>query len=83
MLVINVEVWPLGDATRRYPVGQVTITNDGTGTWESGNYKAEFVTINDGEISKMRRGQVKGFERLERDAFELLYKALGDALGKK
>lgn len=38
MLVVHLEVWPGGDSTKRRKIGQINITNDGTGTEEVGNY---------------------------------------------
>ena len=38
MLVVKLEVWPGGDATRAYKVGEAHIVNDMTGTAERGNY---------------------------------------------
>lgn len=38
MLVVRIELWPLGNYSRRRTIGTVVISNDGTGTLEDGNY---------------------------------------------
>lgn len=38
MLVIKIEIWPLGRQDKAREIGRVVISNDGTGTPEIGNY---------------------------------------------
>lgn len=38
MVVVRIELWPHGDHSKSTTLGVITITNDGTGTKEFGNY---------------------------------------------
>lgn len=40
MIVVKMELWPGGSEEHMRPLGTIVITNDGTGTKVSGNYKA-------------------------------------------
>lgn len=41
MIVVKVELWPFGQEELAKTLGVATITNDGTGTQDSGNYVAQ------------------------------------------
>ena len=77
MLVIKVELWPGGDPGKAELVGGATVVNDGTGTWDRGNYDIEFSGERDKltDHTAIKRVRVEGFPRLELGAFELLRRA--------
>jgi len=39
IIFIKIELWPWGDRSRRKTLGEMVITNDGTGSQTTGNYK--------------------------------------------
>ena len=43
MLIVKLEVWPGGDKSRAYPVGEAHIINDLTGTPSHGNYDVQLM----------------------------------------
>lgn len=64
MIVIRVEIWPLGDESHKREWGRIHITNDGTGTRESGNYKVRIFKKDNRSIWK--EGRVEGYPRLSK-----------------
>lgn len=90
MLVIRVELWPLGLEQNRRLLATGLIYNDGSGDREYGNYKAAFSSDRgDGEDNPFQLwrgvgvkldGEVKDFPRLERGAWDLSYLALDNAM---
>lgn len=90
MLVIKIELWPLGDASRAETLEIGTIVNDGTGDAATGNYVVKLqksprfsgpkTPRPDAEGRNLwRAGVVKGFTRTL-SAWELLRRALVAAL---
>jgi len=70
MLVVKIELWPRGDASRRRVIGRMTITNDGTasdGTGDSqfGNYNVNLghSGIHADRFGSYRQGKVTNFRR--------------------
>lgn len=65
MLVVKIERWPHGDASRRKVIGQMTIANDGTGDSSFGNYDVKLShsgsyvdrpgTYRQGKVARFRR----------------------------
>ena len=79
-LMIRVTVELLSAGTRRTTVlGVALISNDGTGTPESGNYDVE-VSKADGR-GVWKRGRVEGFARNLLGAWDLLFHALAPIIG--
>lgn len=78
MVVINIELWPLGNKTNKRNLGTIVISNDGTGTTHSGNYN---VVLSHSGIyygkkkEPWKTGKVKGFAR-SLSPYHLLLKAL-------
>jgi len=57
MLVVRIELWPVGDRSRSKEIGRVVIGNDGTGTEVAGNYD---VALAHAESNSFRPGSWKG-----------------------
>ena len=75
MIRVLVELWPFGDESRRRPIGEMKIWNDGTGTKKTGNYK--FVWWRRAKTTRNQRckphqGEVRSFPRLSKNVFELI-----------
>lgn len=80
MLAVTMELFPHGRVKHRQILGTLYITNDGTGTRESGNYHIQLTENKyDGEVLET---EVEGFPRLDKDAWDLLYLAI-EALRKE
>lgn len=77
MIVVKIEMYPGGDKTKKYPLGVIIITNDGTGTAKEGNYDVALshagVYVNRKGIWK--KGKVRGFPR-KLSPYHLLARAL-------
>lgn len=43
MLVVKIEIWPFGNKHKARTLGEMHIVNDGTGTGERGNYRADIL----------------------------------------
>ena len=94
MIVIKVEMWPHGDASKAYPLGSAFIANEGRtpaeeflhafgealGTSTRGNYKCRFMD-RAGRLWKACR--VTNFPRKKLLAWDLLYRALREAIGDR
>jgi len=78
MIRITVELLPHGSEERRRTLGTATIINDGSGTWDTGNYRAEVKGAR-----AVRRCAVLGFPRLRQDAWALLLRVLLASLPKR
>lgn len=72
MIRITCEMWPDGDERRKYLLGVMSMTNDGTGTRERGSYR---VTLRRGR-GKLRCTEVLDFPRKTSSIFQLLRWAL-------
>lgn len=78
MIVVRIELWPLGSEERKREIGTAVIVNDGTGDRKTGNYhfqllkSPEFAT----HPGTWKKGCVEGFPRLRLGPWDLLYRAL-------
>lgn len=84
MIVIKVELWPLGDETRKKDLGTAHISNDGTGSDGTGNYKVRLLkgalySKKPGTLWKS--GSVKGFDRKRDTPWRLVMLGIASALG--
>lgn len=84
MVVVKIEMWPHGDETKMYPLGVITIANDGTGTTTTGNYQV--TASHSGSYFGQRpepykKGRVLGFLR-NLSVYRLVARALA-AIGEK
>lgn len=83
MIVVKMELWPLGDESRKKTIGTVRIVNDGTGTWSRGNYNVSVMHRGKGKEHKVwRHGRVTDYARLSKSPYNLLLAALQSAIGK-
>ena len=87
MLVVRVELHPHGDETRMKELARMIIANDGTGTFERGNYwglAAKGIVKGERMISpaimhpsrKMRRAEVKNYPRASKHVWNLVARML-------
>lgn len=79
MLVIKVELWPLGVEEEAQPMGTMTITNDRTGGHGKGNYDIKIYKWEDKGIWK--KGRIEDFPRVKLGPWDLLYRALKSVVG--
>lgn len=83
MIVVKVELWPMGLESKAREIGRARIINDTTGDATHGNYRvellksAEYSKTNAGKIYK--RGMVMGFLR-QRGPWPLLMEGIKNAL---
>ena len=80
MLVVQIELWPRGDASRRKTLASGTIVNDGMGTATRGNYR---VQLKDALGRPWKSGTVANFPRKRLIAWDLLACALCSILGSR
>jgi hypothetical protein len=74
MIVIKVELWPLGDESAKREIASGKIWNDGTGDHSTGNYDAEFTELHpEGSLNWV--SHVEEFPRVN-GVLDLLYEAL-------
>jgi len=83
MIRVTVELLPGGLEEHAEVLGIATITNDGTGEPNKGNYKARFSKWAPLTTQTWKRSEVKGFRRRTRGAWDLLYLALREAVGDR
>lgn len=79
MIVVRVELWPLGDESRKTELACAEIYNDASGTNSKGNYV--YNLFHKGRA--FRSGKVTGFPRLRLNSWDLLFCALRDAVGHR
>jgi hypothetical protein len=87
MLVIKIELWPLGDQSQARLLGEGRICNEG-GTFERGDYSVNLLkspeyarSTNVGK--SWRKGSVTGFPRRRLGPWDLLLRALVSAVGRR
>jgi len=85
MIKVTIEMLPGGMELGKYHLGTVFISNDLSASTKGaesplGNYKVR-LTKKDKPTQAWKEGYVKGFRRLERGAFDLLYLALKNTIG--
>lgn len=83
MIVVKIELWPLGNQAKARTLGVVNIANDGTGDLEKGNYKVALSHAGKyfGKPGAYKSGEVKGFKRAL-SPYHLLLRALQACLLK-
>jgi hypothetical protein len=72
MLVIKIELWPFGSEENKREICRGVIGNTGKGDHETGEYV--YFLKDKGEFYK--KGEVKDFPRLKKNAWDLLKKCL-------
>ena len=72
-LVVRIELWPLGDESRKKTLGAMVIGNDGTGDRNVGNYDTRLIGQK-GKVS--RRGRVTCHPREKVSVWKLVAKAI-------
>ena len=88
MLVVRVELWPVGDESKKTLIGTAIIGNDGTGTHEVGNYHVLLGKKNESDpkrilgyqTARWKSGRVEGFLRNKLGIWDLIYRGLGVVL---
>lgn len=82
MIVIKIELWPLGFESRAREIGRMTLTNDGTSEDpKRGNYTAK--VMRRGTIDKVQRtARVEDYPRQSYSIWELVRRALNTTYGK-
>ncbi len=73
MVVVEIKLWPLGDAEKSRSLGSLRIANTGKGTKEEGIYD---VTLFGPDGQVLKRERISGFRRLEQGGPELTLMAL-------
>ena len=75
MIVVKVELWPFGQEELAKTLGVATITNDGTGTQDSGNYVAQL--FKETRYARpWKKARVREFARETLSSWDLLYRVL-------
>lgn len=76
MIVVTLEMYPLGLERAKYRLGNIVITNDGSGDNEIGAYDVIMETLErDGTLSDVKKCRVEDFARAN-GVFSLLSHAL-------
>jgi len=76
MIVVKVEMWPLGDESRAYEMVRATVTNTGSGTKTRGNYR---VRLYDKRKNLWRETSIFNWPRQAKHVWRLIALALGRA----
>lgn len=79
MIRIVVELWKRGNMHNVEVLASAIIANDGSGTGTKGNYG--YALHSKGK--KFRVGELKGFERKQKNVWWLLYSVLKDAMKRQ
>lgn len=75
MIVVKVELWPFGQEELAKTLGVATITNDGTGTQDSGKYMAQL--FKEARYARpWKKVRVREFARTTLSSWDLLYRVL-------
>lgn len=82
MIVVTVELWPLGDQSRKRHLGTAKIANTGRGSQSVGNYTV-WLSKTGRQAECWKTGALKGFKRLKFGAWDLLALALIATLGDR
>lgn len=70
MIVVFVELWPGGDESKKQLLGTMQISNDGTGSIDSGNYRGFLDAEYTG--AEPRQGSVMCFSRKRQSVWSLV-----------
>lgn len=78
MLMVKLEMWPRGDASKAYSLGTIAIANAGTGSETQGDYSVQLSGRPEHfkRRGNWREGLVKAFPRKRLGAYDLLLRAL-------
>jgi hypothetical protein len=79
MIRVTIELLPLGLEKNKRHLGTAEIWNDVTGDNQTGNYKFKLSKWGDVKAT-WKSGEIKGFPRQARGAWDLLYLCLKSAL---
>jgi hypothetical protein len=82
MLVIKIELWPLGDQTRKRDLGTMFIVNNGNGNKTLGSYEIMLSKWGSPDVP-WRVGVVAGFDRLKGSPWDLMRRAIIAATGQR
>lgn len=84
MIRVLVEMWPKGDESKRYTLGEGFITNVG-GDMINGNYKVQLMKspVYAKSEGVWKRGAVEGFPRKRLGPWDLLLRALRSTVGDR
>jgi len=82
MLRITVELVPHGIESKKKHIGTAKIVNDNTGSLEVGNYWMTLSKFDDPN-AVWKKATYKGFKRLKKGPWDLLYLLLKEAVGKR
>lgn len=82
MIVVKLEMWPHGSEAKKYPLGEVRLTNVG-GDERIGHYEVKL--MKSAEYAKRqgpwRSGHVLNFHRLKMGPYDLLLRGLVACIG--
>jgi hypothetical protein len=82
MLVIKIEKWPYGDASKATSLGYMTVANTGSGTRSRGKYSVRLFRA--GKQERIwKTAQIENFPRLRLSAWDLLYLTLHEFFGTR
>lgn len=76
MIVIPIELWPFGYADHARSLGQLRISNDGTGDSHRGNYDVRVYSAGPVLGKPIREARVEDWPRQSRPVQELILAAL-------
>ncbi len=82
MIVVKIELHPLGFEKNKRSLGLIEISNDLTGTKETGNYKYKIFKWGRGR-RVWKCGRVEGISRSKRGPWDILYRCLQEAVGSR
>lgn len=84
MLRILIEMWPHGDESKRYTLGEGFIANVG-GSHSTGNYDVRLMKspVYAKTTGVWKKGTVEGFPRLRLGPWDLLLRALRSTVGDR
>jgi len=84
MVVVKIELWPGGDPSKARPLGEMRISNDGTGTEERGNYDVELAHAGKyyGRPGNWKTGRAMGYLRTL-SPYHLVQLALNATIGRR
>ncbi len=80
MVHVAITMWPHGDRSKAYPLGEVTIANVG-GSQSRGNYRWRL--FKRGTNAEWKSGSVEDFPRTRLGAYDLLHRVLKLAVGDR
>ncbi len=82
MIKITIELLPFGSEKHKKHLGTAIITNIGSGTKYSGNYKYN-LSKKGNPKNTWREGKISGFPRKKLGAYDLLFRVLRDVVSER